>query len=265
MEPIDNRTITIKHWAAADTFNTLEEAVKAGKKALAERFEEIKEWYGKDWTVEEIAECEDYRFIIYEFDPIVPRRKDGYWERYVEWDYDHIGELHRRSEHKIDIVGDKEVHYETTRMPGDEDSRSGTHFKAGDFVTLTNDKEQRIYVVAQAPGFRDNWPKKYVIHGNPTDSGENEYLVGYFCKHGLYDHEHPHEYFIRRYDGTVPEDHPLRLLSMIFSGALTISDETWMDICNRKIRFDYNKNIRHWHDIPELCSNITGEFRGHKP
>lgn len=256
--------LIIRRWGASDVFCTLDEAVSAGIKALHNRFNELKEFFGEDWDEDDIADKADYRFTVFEYDPRVARNEDGWWEQFTEWTFSHKGVLRERTEHRTVRNGSDVEQYSTVRFPGDDAEEAGSKFSVGEFVTIADDEENRIYVVSYAPGSRENWPKKFVIAssspymGQP-ESGENYYTVDGFDSIGLYTHKHPHETQMRLYEGEVPDKHPLQLLRRHSRGEISISDDVFDDIFYGRIIFDYPPELRSWREIPELISIVTPE------
>ncbi|MCL2663829.1 MAG: hypothetical protein FWE83_10975 [Oscillospiraceae bacterium] len=253
--------VIIKQWGASDVFYTLDEAVAAGVKALDERFAELQEFFSDHWSKDDIAEDVGYQFIIYEYNPGVARREDGWWEEFVRWHFNHKGILRERIENKAIRKGDNVDFYSTVRFPGDEADDAGCKFNVGDFVTVANDENELIYVVSHAPGKRENWPKRFLIMSsspidNQPESGENFYTVDGFDSNGLFTHAHPHESKLCRYEDAIPQDHPLQILKKHYLGVITIDDDMFDDIFSRRIIFDYPPKTRSWHTIPELMDMV---------
>jgi len=253
--------VIIKQWGASDVFYTLDEAVAAGVKALGERLAELQEFFGEHWSKDDIAEDLGYQFTIYEYDPGVVRRDDGWWEEYVQWDFNHKGLLRERTENKAIHEGENTEYHSTVRFPGDEADDAGCKFSVGDFVTVADDENELIYVVSHAPGKRENWPRRFLIassipNAGQPDGGENFYTLDGFDSGGLFIHAHPHESKIRRYEDEIPKNHPLQVLRKHYIGEATISDELFDDIFCRHIMFDNDDSLRSWRNIPELINML---------
>ena len=153
-----------------DVFPTLDLAVEKGKQEVKERIVKLLKEdsrYDEEKLDEFIEKKIDYRFVIYEFDPLRRnngcRRKDGKnitLENSVEfsseiwWEYNDKGELISRLEESLghDI------------LPSDYQDNAGTNFKVGDLVTIKEgfrrkeDNTSGIYVVERAPGRRSDAP-----------------------------------------------------------------------------------------------------------
>lgn len=163
-----------------DVFPTLDLAVEKGKQEVKERIVRLLKQdpgYNEKNLDEFIEEKINYRFVVYEFDPVRRnnecRRKDREnitLENSVEfsdtiwWEYDDKGELIYRLEERGVII-----------LPSDYHEDAGTHFKVGDLVTIKEgfgkeDNSSGVYVVAVAPGRRRDaknplcWANFYRVH-----------------------------------------------------------------------------------------------------
>jgi hypothetical protein len=197
-------------WSYCDVFTTLRQAVSMGKMLMKECFRELKgdtpDYKKKPLNVfvNDMCDCDKlrYTFTVVAFDPNAKRHlpagsihyyQGGPYPYSVEWHYDYLGNLFEA----VEWYG---AGFE--RMPGDEDEEAGTHFAVGDFVTAGGED---VYIVRLQPGRKDDrteWPKYYWENNyllNPIDDVEN-------------DHIHVHEAYLRRYDGNIPEDHPIHVV-----------------------------------------------------
>ena len=253
--------VIIKQWGASDAFLTLDEAVAAGILALKVRFADLCKFFGKNCDEDDIADVVNHRFTISEYDPAAPRNKDGWWESYVRWTYDHNGAIRERTVHQTIRTGDKTEQYNTVRFPGDDAEDAGCKFNVGDFVTNTYDDNSPIYVVSHAPGKRENWPKRFVIFSDSTiteqpESGENFYTVDGFDSNGLFTHTHVHESQLHRCEVEIPPNHRLQVLKKHYLGEININDDLYDDIFCRRIVFDNGEPLKSWRSIPELINVV---------
>ena len=214
----------------SDVFPTLALAIEAGVKEVKERIDRLLKEdteFEESELAEFIKDCIDYKFTVYEFDPA--REKDKQlrtdvenislensveFSDRIEWKYNHKGKLIYRMEFRVSGF---EI------MPEDYAEDADVHFKKGDLVTLKPSARKiatGTCVVSCVPGRRQQtrdplyWENIYTVHYLYND---DEYSVA--C------HDHPHESLIELYQGELPKDSFLYVLSEFFKGERQVNKE----------------------------------------
>ena len=231
----------------SDVFFSMDKAVNAGAKKLAEWLERLREIMFMDESIGDIANDDVcYDFYVYEFDPAAKRTSQGKWEQYARWDYNYKGEAVYRQE----ILQCPDLDTDEKRLTGwmwrsgDEKEDAGTIFKLGDYVKLGSnhhhyyDLKDMVFVIGETPSKKSD-----------SNVWENTYALYFIGKDAKFYHTVAHETEIIVYNGDIPAENPLQMLKKIATGEVKVSPETWEDINNQRIMFDWQGGTRSWRNI----------------
>lgn len=253
-----------------DVFPTLDLAVERGKQEVKERIEKLFKAdadYEDDELEDFIRENIRYTFKVYEFDPV--RRNDRCWREdgknitlensvefacIVEWEFDDKG---------IVIIRFEGRNVGWRVLPSDYQEDAGTHFIKGDLVTLKEPCLRRkennpsdIYVVADAPGRR--------MDAKDPLRWENIYCVRYLYNGDEYssgDHYHVHESELKHFQGELPSDSFLFVLSAFFKDESNFSKEAQERLYSLEAIYTCDL-ARHYKFIEGLQPRQSGDVSG---
>ena len=254
-----------------DVYSNLEKAKQVGIEWLENELrKEYNDWFDKDdekdiprqeLTKEQLFKLDClYDFTIEEFNPFqIDELEKGKLKilNDDEYFYNVLSELEPvKKEYSYDYNGvltsfkftfkwykDKICSYSFYMDPTDFDEGAGSKFKKGDIVKVKKSDyefEDRLHVVQSCPDKLEN--QKYF---------KNCYTV--ITNHNLFDdgcHEHNFkEKDLELFEGELPEDSPIKLLSKIMKNEIQISNEIRSDIICGRIALNNAPSFR---DIEEL-------------